>query len=212
MQIKIKDDYYDVIIERKPIKNTYIRVKSDLKIYVNTNSFSTETYIKSLIANNTKSIIKMIEAQKKKIDKEEKFFYLGKEYKVVITNAVTKLTFDDEYVYVSKKADLEKFLIKEAKLFLPMELERVYTKMNNKNIPFPKISIKKMTRKWGYNKKSDNLVTLNRDLIKYDVDDIDYVIVHELCHFLHFDHSKAFWDAVKYYKPDFKNNKNNLKE
>ena len=84
--------------------------------------------------------------------------------------------------------------------------------MNNPKIPYPKVNIKKMTRKWGYNRRSDNLVTLNRELIKYDIDDIDYVIVHELCHFLHFNHSKAFWDSVEYYKPDYKKNKKNLKE
>lgn len=212
MTVIIEDEEYEVVIEKKRIKNTYIRVKPDLKIYVSTSVFSSEKYVKELIENNIKSIMKMINAQKKRIDKEERFFYLGKEYKVVITNVVKKITFDEDYVYVPKKSDLEKFLIKEAKDFLPKELDRIYNIMNNPKIPYPKVNIKKMTRKWGYNRRSDNLVTLNRELIKYDIDDIDYVIVHELCHFLHFNHSKAFWDSVEYYKPDYKKNKKNLKE
>ena len=212
MTVIIEDEEYEVVIEKKRIKNTYIRVKPDLKIYVSTSVFSSEKYIKELIENNIKSVIKMIDAQKKRIDKEERFFYLGKEYKVVITNVVKKITFDEDYVYVPKKSDLEKFLIKEAKDFLSKELDRIYNIMNNPKIPYPKVNIKKMTRKWGYNRRSDNLVTLNRELIKYDIDDIDYVIVHELCHFLHFNHSKAFWDSVEHYKPDYKKNKKNLKE
>lgn len=39
----------------------------------------------------------------------------------------------------------------------------------------------------------------------------DYIVVHELCHLLHFDHSKAFWQTVEKYLPDFKERKAMLK-
>jgi len=82
----------------------------------------------------------------------------------------------------------------------------------NKCVPWPRLVIRKMVRKWGYCNKRDKLVTLNRDLVKYGYDEIDYVIVHELCHFIHFDHSKAFWETVKYYKPNYKENRKVLRE
>lgn len=212
MKVYVNGYLTDIIIEKKRIKNTYIRVKKDLKIYVSTNYFTSDLYIKNLIKDNMTSIEKMMNSQIKRLNKSLKFFYLGKEYKVVITNIVNKPTIDEDFIYVKKKEDLEKFLNSEAKRLLPSRVKIVYEKMSNDSIPFPRINIRKMTRKWGYCNKKDKLITLNKELIKYDVDDIDYVIVHELCHFIHFNHSKAFWDAVKYYKSDYKVNKRHLKE
>ena len=33
---------------------------------------------------------------------------------------------------------------------------------------------------------------------------IDYVIIHELSHFVHFDHSSDFWETVRIHMPDYK--------
>jgi len=41
--------------------------------------------------------------------------------------------------------------------------------------------------------------------------DIDYIVIHELCHMHHFDHSKRFWELVEQYCPDYKIHKSNLK-
>ncbi len=41
--------------------------------------------------------------------------------------------------------------------------------------------------------------------------DVDYVVIHELCHMHHFDHSAAFWKLVERYCPDYKIHKNNFK-
>ena len=40
--------------------------------------------------------------------------------------------------------------------------------------------------------------------MQYPDEVIDYVIVHELAHILHHDHSKRFWDTVAIYMPDYK--------
>ena len=80
------------------------------------------------------------------------------------------------------------------------------------DIPYPKVMIGKMKRKWGYCNKRQELIKLNSELIKYSIDEIDYVIIHELCHFLEFNHSKKFWNYVKKYKPNYKENTKVLKE
>ncbi len=41
---------------------------------------------------------------------------------------------------------------------------------------------------------------------------LDYIIIHELCHMLHFNHSPSFWREVKKYCPDYKHHKAYLKD
>lgn len=211
MKVLIDNEQYEVIILKKKIKNTYLRVKEDLKIYASTGLFVSEKSIIKLIKENESTIKKMIERQKKKIEKKNKFFYLGKEYKIVLCNVFKTPTIEDDTIYTSDIKKLDKFLVKEAKRIFPIRLKLVYDKMNT-NIPWPKLIIRKMVRKWGHCNKRDEIVTLNTELIKYDIDEIDYVIVHELCHFIHFDHSKAFWNSVEYYKPNYKQNRKVLNE
>lgn len=49
-------------------------------------------------------------------------------------------------------------------------------------------------------------------LMGYPDEAIDYVIVHELSHILHHDHSKAFWATVARYMPDYKRRRALLKQ
>ena len=72
------EDEYEVIVEKKKTnKNTYIRVKEDLKIYVTTNYFTSDRAIKKLIEDNYNSIVRMINNQLKKKKSNEGFNYLG---------------------------------------------------------------------------------------------------------------------------------------
>ena len=212
MKVEIDGITYDVLIERKAIKNTYIRVKEDLNIYITTSYLTPDFYIKDLIKKNINEISRMIESAANRLDKSTKFFYLGKEYDVVYKKGIKKAYIEENSIVTPTKRGLDTFLKNQASLIFSERLNRVYYSMNNKDIPYPTLAIKKMKRKWGYNRKKDKLVALNTELIKHELDDIDYVIVHELCHFLYFDHSKNFWNAVKTYKPNYKENKKHLKE
>ena len=48
-------------------------------------------------------------------------------------------------------------------------------------------------------------------LMQYPPEAIEYVVVHELCHILHHDHSASFWAAVERYLPDYRSRKKLLK-
>ena len=61
-----------------------------------------------------------------------------------------------------------------------------------------------MSTRWGVNNVTKRTITLNTELLKKDVSLIDYVIVHELCHFYEQNHSKKFWLEVEKRYPEYK--------
>lgn len=210
MKITIKDQTFNVFITRKNNKNMYLRVKKD-GIYITCNYFVTNSMIKSFIEKNEDDIIRMNETVQRKEKKNEEFYYLGNNYDVVVLNTVSKIEFVGNQVFVKNKTYLNTFLKNECERIFNERVKICYN-LFEEDIPYPKVMIGKMKRKWGYCNKRQELIKLNLELIKYSIDEIDYVIIHELCHFLEFNHSKNFWNYVKKYKPNYKENTKVLKE
>lgn len=210
MKYIIENKEYDVVITKKNNKNTYLRVKEDMKIYVTTSRFTTKSYIKTLLDNNIDAIKKMIEAQEKRNKKNEYFNILGKSYEVFIDD-VDDIKFLDDAIFTPSKEYLDKWLKKEIKRLFQERLDYNYDRYQEK-IPYPKLKIRTMKTRWGVCNIRDNSVTLNTKLIEYEIDKLDYVIIHELSHFIHFNHSKSFWKQVSKYTPNYKQIRNELKD
>ena len=210
MNYTLDDKQYEVIIIKKNNKNTYIRVKEDMKIYVTTNHFTSKLGIKNLLDNNKDALRKMIESQIKKNKKNEYFNYLGNSYEV-FTDEVDEIKFLDDAIFVPSDAYLNKWLKKQIKQLFQERLDYNYNRYEEK-IPYPKLKIRSMTTRWGVCNIRDNSVTLNSKLIEYGVDKLDYVIIHELSHFIHFNHSKSFWNQVGKYCPEYKQMRKELKD
>lgn len=210
MNYTIDNKEYEVVIIKKNNKNTYIRVKEDLKIYVTTSRLVPKQYIKLLLDNNIDSIKKMIEEQTKHLKKKDYFYYLGEKYEVFIDD-VEGIKFLDDAIFVESEKYLNKWLNKKIKELFQERLEYNYNRYQEK-IPYPKLKIRTMKTRWGVCNIRDNSVTLNTKLIEYDIEKLDYVIIHELSHFIHFNHSKAFWNQVSIYTPNYKQIRKDLKE
>ena len=67
----------------------------------------------------------------------------------------------------------------------------------------PDIKLRKMKRQWG-NCSLKGIITLNTALIKAPEICIDYVILHELCHFAEHNHSPRFYRLLTQVMPDWK--------
>ncbi len=211
MKIKIQEEEYNLIIDKKiSTKNTYIRVKDNLDIYVTCNTFTTDKSILKLIIDNEKSLIRMINRIKRKKAKEEYFYYLGRKYDLVYLNQ-NNITFGEEKVFVPPDFSLEKWYKKEALRVFQEELDRIYNSYLYK-IPYPSLTIRKMKTRWGVCNVKSHRITLNLELIKKDIIYLDYVIVHELSHLLYANHSREFWKCVEDNFHDYKKIRRELKD
>ena len=208
MEITLNNQKYYVEIIKKRNKNTYIRVKNGI-IYVTTNSFCRKEEIKKLILNNEKSIIKMIEHDNKKQEREENFYYFGNKYDVIY--GFNCLEFDEDKIYVKDKKTLDKYLKEDIYNVFKSRLDYWYNIYEEK-IPVPNLKIRKMTSRWGVCNIKNHNVTLNYNLSKYDISCLDYVIVHELSHFIYPNHSSNFWLQVSKYYPNYKETRKKLKD
>ena len=65
------------------------------------------------------------------------------------------------------------------------------------------LSFRKAEKRWG-SCSATNRISFNYHLMKINSTLIEYVVVHELTHIRHKNHSKAFWMMVKQYLPDYK--------
>lgn len=209
MQYKVGEYICNVYIEKKNNKNTYIRVKDDMNIYVTTNYLVSNKQIIKLLDNNYDFLLKMLEQKKHKIEKNELFYYLGNKYDIIYLDG--KLEIYDDRIYVKDKLTLDRWYKKQIKQIFNERLEYNYN-LFTENIPYPNLRIRKMKTRWGVCNRKTNTVTLNSELIKYDIAKLDYVIIHELSHFLHFNHSYNFWKQVEKYCPNYKKIRKELKD
>ncbi len=196
IEVQISNQNYPVIIERKKKnRNTYLRVKDDFSIHITTNYFTKEKELIDLVKENILSIEKMIKKQQLRKENQKGFYYLGKKYDIVYTNQIGIFLYDDK-VLMSHGYPLDKWYRKQAENVFLAHLNEQYQKFSQ-TIPYPKLKIRLMKTRWGVCKPSSKTITLNLELIKRDSKYLDYVIVHELSHFIHPNHSQDFWNLVK---------------
>lgn len=202
MKVEIDKHILEVFITKKRQKNTYIRVKEDLNIYVTTNYFTTKEDILKLIENNKTSISRMITRQEKKQQSEKEFTYLGKKYNLVLINS-KEITLGLETILYNNLENLHKWLVKQANSIFLEELNKMYN-IFPVNIPYPSLTIRQMKTRWGVCNTKTKRVTLNLELIKKDLKYLDYVIVHELAHLVYPNHQYEFWSLVGQVIPNYK--------
>jgi len=211
MQLTYNNKDYDIVIEKKrTTRNTYIRVKKDLKVTVTTSIFTSTKSIEKLIYDNYERICKMIDFQEVKAKNNMGFNYLGKQYVVVYCDT-DNIEFSGDKVYMSHDFDIDKWYKKKAKDLFLERLDYNYNKFS-RSIPYPKLRIRKMTSRWGVCNIRTHIITLNLELIKRDVAYLDYVINHEMSHLIYGDHSNKFWKLVEDNMPDYKKYREEMKE
>ena len=98
----------------------------------------------------------------------------------------------------------------ESTTYLKNRVIKYYPIFQKYGVSLPSIQIRKMKTLWGSCSSNRNVITFNQYLIKAKPACIDYVVLHEMVHFLYPNHSRQFYDFLSIYMPDWKERKRTL--
>ena len=101
----------------------------------------------------------------------------------------------------------KKILTKKAKEYLPYRLEYFAKRYGYQ---YNRVRFSHASTRWG-SCSSNRTISLNIGLMQVPKPLRDYVLLHELAHLNHMDHSPAFWAEVKSHDPHYKDHRRRLK-
>ena len=90
--------------------------------------------------------------------------------------------------------------------------KKVYPAFESRGIKYPVIKFRKMVSQWGSCNYAKGIITFNTSLMFAPYECIEYVVIHEFCHFLQPNHSKLFYAEVEKLCPNHKMLSNRLKD
>lgn len=220
---------FEVNIVYKNIKN--------LKISLNKDNIVTVTSPKGV---TKKEIFELLESKKAWLDKHAKrlsahqqfnyesynlidgshIYFLGRKYLVKLVESKQNLINEHDdflefllnpsviYNNEFKQQLLEEFYKDRADIILN-NLVAKYLKITNQEIE--RVSIKKTKTRWGSCNHVKKTINLNYNLVLRNIDAIEYVVLHEIAHLTHPNHSKEFYNYIAEYMPDWKQRESLLK-
>ncbi|MFZ2287960.1 MAG: SprT family zinc-dependent metalloprotease [Bacteroidales bacterium] len=105
----------------------------------------------------------------------------------------------------------EAWYLREAKKHFTLRTAELAA-LHSSLLPAPgPVNVRKMKRRWG-TCHTDGAIWFNRELIKRVPELIDYVIIHELCHLVHHNHSKEYYALLGRIVPGFRELRKRLQQ
>lgn len=174
---------FDVIVNVKKMRTINMRIKLiDGKYCLVINSFKKlkEKDILDLIARNKKGMDRLIKNRVINPLKDDETIILGKIY---------------------KKCDVTQKIVDNAFL----EIENLFNKYKKVfNHPNTILKYRKMRSRWGACFINEDMIKLTTHIVHLPMYLIEYIVIHEFCHFTFANHSKDFYQLVSNYCPDYK--------
>lgn len=144
----------------------------------------------------------------------ETLLYLGKHYKLYITNNPDDgVSFDNKFFIgkTNQKKGNELFRDWYIKSATEILVPKAKTIAKQLGVSYNNINILDLKYRWGSCTPKDN-IHFNWRIIKAPMTVIEYIIVHELTHLLEANHTPEFWNRVAVMQPNFEKAKDWLKE
>lgn len=210
-------------LERKKVKNINLRIKPDGTMHVSAPQRVTVSYIEDFLRNNSAFILKALSKIEERAAhypmshsyaEGELFPFLGDWLPLHITEgkrnacecdglSITVTVKDSSDTALVKKT-LESFYRRECEKAVADSCERMYGYFSRLGIAYPEIKYRYMKSKWGSCRPTAGILTFNVCLVYTPIKCIDYVVAHEFTHFIHANHSKAFYAELEKIIPDRK--------
>ena len=171
--MKMKIGEYNVEVRRSKRKSAAIKITADMQIVVFVPLYVSDNEIEKMVILKSKWIDEHMLKVQSRIDERSK---------------LEKITFEQ----VKELAD-------QAVEYIP---KRVKYYAEKENFVYNKITIKNLVSRWGSCSTKGNL-NFNCLLMLTPDYEIDYIVVHELCHLREMNHSEKFWAEVEKIMPDY---------
>lgn len=230
-EIKYGEEKIIFAVERKKVKNVNLNIRVNGEIIVTAREEVPINFIMSFVERKASWIIKQSKYFKdhateniaaRELVSGETIKYLGKQYRLKVQEAINEevkyfrgyihLYVKDKSNYKRKEQLLNDWIDKRCKEIFNEIYNKVYPVLSKYNVPSSKITIRNMKSRWGSCIVQKQNIILNRELIKAPKYCIQYVILHELIHFMYKDHNKEFYDFLYTLMPDWKERKRILDE
>jgi len=148
----------------------------------------------------------------KKFIEGEKFLFLGEEYPLRFVSG-KKLELIDEFRLGkdAKRSPKEMFENWYKKEFREIAEDRIKFFADLGGYKYKKVRISGAKTRWG-SRSTTGTISLVWRLAMLPMEIIDYVVLHELAHTIHMNHSRDFWAEVEKWMPDYKERRRWLKK
>lgn len=221
------DFTYEIIKSQK--RNTAdIVIERDGRVLVRAPSRASDEKIESIVERKLywiyKNLAEWRDLNSQKVLREYKngegFLYLGRSYKLVLESDQQEKLLLKNGRFSLLRSLVEKDDIAAAKTAfrdyymaqgMVRILERVSYFAPKIGVAAKKVDVKELGNRWASCSPSGNL-SFHWKCMMAPLKIIDYIVVHELCHFLHLDHTDAFWNEVDKILPDYMERKEWLRQ
>lgn len=202
------------IIRKPRLKHLYLRIKAQ-EVIVTANKGVSQAYIDQFVRAKSPWIKTQLKkhTQHTLTDPGAKVYLLGTDYTVMIKRDVLEegesmqIEGNNAIFYLSSKPDHDRLQnvrdLYYKKICVETITPWVTQYARSMGLSPGKITYRHNKSRWG-SCSSQNHLSLNTRLMMLPESMITYVVIHELAHITHKNHSKDFWHLVERYCPDYK--------
>lgn len=226
LSIQFGSKKIDFRLEYSNRKSLGITVTPDMEVLVKAPAGTSMEKVKEKIRKKAPWIIKQQgfflsfqpKTPKRKYVSGETHLYLGRQYRLHIQtgeNESVKLKGSFIEIVANEKARAKDLLhdwyLQHARAKFHAIAQPLIEKFKKHKVEPSAIILRNMSTRWGSCTPKGKII-LNPELIKAPKGCIEYVIIHELCHLVHHDHTKKFMDLQTREMPDWEKWKDKLEK